>query len=99
MEYEIAILGLFIFVVLLMVFHRRIEKIISSKEQHQEYAYAHSLIMEKGEILSRPPSERYPDMEENQKMVKLYYERSKNAPVHIYNEMGEKVKPILISVK
>jgi hypothetical protein len=105
MEYEVVILGLFIFVVLLMIFHRKIEKIISNFKfgnVSSEYIYAHSLLMETGEILSRPPTDRYPDMETNQAKVKLYYQRLKDLPVEIGNSEpvnNEKVKPILVSVK
>ena len=83
MEYEVVILGLFIFVVLLMIFHRKIEKLISNikfGKTSSEYIYAHSLLMETGEILSRAPTDRYPDMESNQKKVKLYYQRLKDSP-------------------
>lgn len=105
MEYEVVILGLFIFVVLLMIFHRKIEKLISNikfAKTSSEYIYAHSLLMETGEILSRAPTDRYPDMEANQKKVKVYYQRLKDSPVEIGNSApvnNEKVKPILVSVK
>ena len=55
--------------------------------------------MKTGEILSRTPTNRYPDTEANQSKVKLYYSRSEYAPVKIHNEPDEIVKPILINVK
>lgn len=89
---------IFLIAMTLLVFHKKLEKIFLS-EKETEYIYAHSLVMETGEILSRKPTDRYPDMEANQKKIKLYYKRSKNAPVNLHNESDEKVKPILISVK
>ena len=60
--------------------------------------YAHSLVMETGEILSRPVNKRFPDMEFNQQKVKLYYSRLNSAPVKIHAVNNEKTKPILMSV-
>ncbi len=72
-------------------------KVDSTVEQHN--LYAHTLLMEKGEILSRAPTKRYPDMEENQDKMKLYYQRMKNAPIEIRREEPEKEKPFLVRVK
>jgi hypothetical protein len=74
---------------------------IASKDDEiecQNY-HAHSLVMATGEILSRSPTERYPDMETNQNKIKLYYKRSIDSPVNIHKETVEKVIPILRSVK
>lgn len=71
-------------------------------QKNEDNIYAHHVVMEMGEILSRPPTDRYPDMETNQAKVKLYYQRLKDSPVEIGNvepAKNEKVKPILVSVK
>jgi hypothetical protein len=107
MEYEVGILALFVFVVLMMVFYKKIQTLISKykiAKNSQEYIYAHELVMTTGEILSRPPTDRYPDMETNQAKVKQYYQRVNSLPVNIKNantefEKSQNVKPILQSVK
>jgi len=86
----------------------KLEKAISNidllkkPQENENNVYAHYVVMEMGEILSRPPTDRYPDMETNQNKVKLYYQRVSISPVVISNSEpvnNEKVKPILVSVK
>lgn len=105
MEYGAFILGLFVFAVLILIFHKKIEQVAYKYRfinRSLEYVYAHELIMETGEILSRPPSERYPDMETNQAKIKQYYQRVNSAPINIKHAeivKHENVKPILQRVK
>jgi hypothetical protein len=76
--------------------------LLKNPQENENNVYAHRVVMEMGEILSRPPTDRYPDMETNQAKVKLYYQRLKDSPVEIGNSEpvnNEKVKPILVSVK
>ena len=99
---------LFIFAFFLLANISRLEKVISKidllkkPKVNEDNVHAHLVLMEMGKILSRPPTDRYPDMEKNQAQVKLYYQRMKNTPVQIDNlPLSKKVniKPILMSVK
>lgn len=105
MEYKAVILGLFIFVVSLLIFYKKIEQAIANYKivkKRPEHIYAHELVMQTGEILSRPAAERYPDMETNLAKVKQYYQRVNSEPVKIGDAKcvnTEKVTPILQSVK
>ena len=99
---------LFIFAFFLLANISRLEKVTSkidllkNPKVNENNVHAHLVLMEMGEILSRPPTDRYPDMEINQAQVKVYYQRMKNTPIQIENSglrIRENVKPILMSVK
>lgn len=90
--------------ILLLSSHKIIDYVCYKKEVNavDTNEHAHNLIMEMGEILTRPPTDRYPDMETNQNKVKLYYQRVSISPVEIGNSPSikiENIKPILVSVK
>jgi hypothetical protein len=93
--------------ILLLLSHRVIDYVfykeeLPSAEKIEANEHAHIIIMEMGEILSRPPTDRYPDMETNQNKVKLYYQRVSVSPIVTGNSApinNEKVQPILVSVK
>ena len=93
--------------ILLLLSHKVCDYLLYARNKRrlkeiENNAYAHNIVMEIGEILSRAPTDRYPDMEINQARAKLYYQRMKETPISIGNavsDIRESTKPILISVK
>ena len=93
--------------ILLLLSHKVCDYLLYARNKRrikeiENDGYAHHIVMEMGEILSRAPTDRYPDMENNQAKVKQYYKRLKDSPVKISianQTTNQSVRPILVSVK